>query len=669
MRRRRVGRMATAERASLMAHVLGVVPATARGAIYDYLCATEAPPGTRVSMELRRKIVRGVTVGPGTSGLPPEKLKTCTLLNEPPLSPGMTDFLLRAAEYLCTPPGDLLHMIDRSLGIDLKPPRRSAADKHPPPDPLHASVQLNDEQQAAVRAVIEHPPGYAAFLLDGITGSGKTEVYGEIIAALLQQKKQVLVLMPEVGLALQAADRFEKRFGVRPPCRFSDASPAELRRIRLGTAAGTLPLVIGARSALFLPFADLGAILVDEEHDGSYKQEEGLRYQARDMAVLRARCENIPVVLGTATPSLETHINALNGRYTRLTLRQRFGAAGLPAVHVVDMRGQARGNLSAPLRDALRRTKDAGRQSLLYINRRGYAPLAICRRCGARQACDQCDGAMSVCDYGRTVRCGRCGGMHPLPKRCEKCGGADTFTACGTGVERLEEEVRALFPDMRCAVISSDVVEHPKDLQELLDKVRSGGTDVLIGTQMIAKGHHFPLLTCVGVVDADLGLNGGDLRASENTYRLIEQVGGRAGREADAGEVYIQTHDPAHPVIRALAERDRDGFLAAETDIRRAGGYPPFGGLAAVIFSSEDEPLLQKVTLEAAAVLPSDPELTVFGPAPALFYRVRNRYRVRFLFKLPRRTGFAALFREWPSRFKLPAAVRMTLDIDPYTFY
>ncbi len=632
---------------------------------YHYLAPSALPVGTRVQVPFGKRSVRGVVVGLGDKNdCPPHKLKPLTVLNEPALSHGMVQFIVRAADYVCASAGEVLALVDRGVMPPLKRPRAAVLK----PAATDATMALNPEQAAAATQIVGSFGQYATFLLDGVTGSGKTAVYLEVCAQAMQRGQQVLVLLPEIALTMQMADRFEQRFGVRPPCWSSEATPAQKRTMREGLQNGTLNVLIGARSALFLPMHNPAAIIIDEEHDNSYKQDEGLRYQGRDMAVLRAHCEKFVTVLGSATPALETHINAQQQRYTRLTLTKRYGEAALPTLHVVDMREQPRGALSVPLREAMQHTHAQRQMSLLYVNRRGYAPLMLCKRCGAREQCASCDVPMSLHQYGQRLQCHACGHTRSVPKRCETCGGQDSFTACGYGVERLAEEVHALWPDWRIKVLSSDCKESPTALAELLNEVKQGHVDVLIGTQMVAKGHDFAQLTCVGVVDADLGLAGADPRAAENTFQLIEQVAGRAGRGTMAGQVYIQTHDPQHAVIVALLNRDRDGFLAAQANMRRIAGYPPFGGLAAVIASSENEPALRTWAQQAAQALPVMADMSVYGPTPALFYKVRNRYRVRFLFKTPRRTAFASYFQQWQAAIKVPAHIRLSIDIDPYTF-
>ena len=428
-------------------------------------------------------------------------------------------------------------------------------------------------------------------VLDGVTGSGKTETYFAALAAALAKGRQALVLLPEIALGAQWLERFRERFGALPAQWHSDISEAERRDTWRAVAAGRARVVVGARSALFLPFPELGLIVVDEEHDTSYKQEDGVIYQARDMAVLRASLAHIPIVLVSATPSLETVVNVARGRYQRVALPRRHASAELPTVRLVDMRRErieAGRFLAPPLVAELAATFEAGEQALLFLNRRGYAPLTLCRACGHRFECPSCTAWLVEHRFTGRLLCHHCGHAEAVPACCPECLAAGALVPCGPGVERLLEEVTARFPAARAALMVSDLLSGPRAAAELAQAMTERRYDVLIGTQIVAKGHHFPMLTLVGVVDADLGLTGGDLRAAERTYQLLHQVGGRAGRAEHKGRVLIQTFMPDQPVMKALASGDRDRFLEAEAAARRAAGLPPFGRLAALIVSAGD---------------------------------------------------------------------------------
>ncbi|MGH7124195.1 MAG: primosomal protein N', partial [Stellaceae bacterium] len=459
-----------------------------------------------------------------------------------------------------------------------------------PPDWRHPGPMLSPEQSEAADALVAavRREEFSVTLVDGVTGSGKTEVYFQAVAAALEAGRQVLVLLPEIALSVQWLDRFARRFGVRPAEWHSDLTQAERRHTWRGVAEGRIPVVVGARSALFLPFPKLGLIVIDEEHDLSYKQEDGVIYHARDMGIVRGSISRLPVVLVSATPSLETVVNVEQGRYRRLHLPERHAGAAMPEVRVIDMRRQRLERqrfLAAPLVAALDATLQAGEQAILFLNRRGYAPLTLCRTCGHRFQCSNCTAWLVEHRFVRELQCHHCGHLETMPEFCPACGAAGTLAACGPGVERLAEEVSARFPKARLAVVASDTLTGPRAVAELVRGVEGRTVDVLIGTQVMAKGHHFPLLTLVGVVDADLGLSGGDLRAAERTFQLLHQVAGRAGRAERPGQVFLQTYMPDHPVIKALAANDRDRFLATESDERREHGWPPFGRLAALILS------------------------------------------------------------------------------------
>jgi primosomal protein N' (replication factor Y) (superfamily II helicase) len=541
------------------------------------------------------------------------------------------------------------------------------------PDGRLSGPALSADQQAAARHLVARVEegSFRVTLLDGVTGSGKTETYFAALAAVLAAGKQALVLLPEIALGAQWLERFRRRFGVAPAEWHSDIGRTRRREVWRAVACGRAPVVVGARSALFLPFPKLGLIIVDEEHDLSYKQEEGVPYQARDMAVLRASLAKIPIVLVSATPSLETVVNVARGRYERVVLPRRLRAASLPEVRLVDLR-RARCEpgrfLSPPLVAEMRARLEAGEQTLLFLNRRGYAPLTLCRACGHRFECPNCTAWLVAHRFTGQLLCHHCGHGEPLPLFCPECLAADALSACGPGVERVQEEVAARFPAARMALMVSDLLSGPRAAAELATAMTERRYDVLIGTQIVAKGHHFPLLTLVGVVDADLGLQGGDLRAAERTYQLLHQVGGRAGRAERPGRVLIQTTLPEHPVMKALEAGDRDRFLAAEAAMRRAAGLPPFGRLAALILAGAAVEAVDFAARALARAAPRLPGLTVLGPAPAPLAILRGRHRRRFLVKASREVALQAVVSEWLSRVRLESSVRLQVDIDPYSF-
>ena len=546
---------------------------------------------------------------------------------------------------------------------------------YPRLDPDLPGVSLAGEQVAAADALISAVAlgGYSTTLLKGVTGSGKTEVYLEAVAECLRAGRQALVLLPEIALTADFLTRVEARFGARPAEWHSGVTVTERRRVWRMLATGQAQLVVGARSALFLPFRELGLIVVDEEHDSSYKQEEGVLYNARDMAVLRAAICGAPVVLASATPSLESWANAEAGRYGRLDLGSRFGPAELPGMLAIDMRSEKLASdrwISETLAAAVTAGIARGEQALLFLNRRGYAPVTLCRACGHQVGCDDCDARMVEHRFLKRLVCHQCGATKPLPQACPSCGVAGRMAPVGPGVERLAEEVAARFPDARVAVLSSDLFGSARALKEQIGLIAAGAADIIIGTQIVAKGHNFPLLTLVGVIDADLGLQGSDLRAAERTFQLMRQVAGRAGRAERKGVALLQTFQPEHPVIRAILGGDEEAFWRAEAEERRAAGVPPYGRMAGIILSSPDVTQIFDIGGELAR---RDGPLhrigaQVFGPAPAPIARVRGRHRVRLLVKAGKTAPLQQALAEWVAQVKLPANVRLAIDIDPQSF-
>ncbi len=541
------------------------------------------------------------------------------------------------------------------------------------PDWQRPGPELSPAQREAASelAATVAKGGFGVTLLDGVTGSGKTEVYFAAIAAALAQGRQALVLLPEIALSAQWLARFAERFGGAPAEWHSDLSPSQRAATWREIAEGQAKVVVGARSALFLPFADLGLIVADEEQDAAFKQEDGVFYHARDMAVVRASIAKIPTVLVSATPSLETMVNVQQGRYRHLNLPSRHGLARLPEIRVIDMRraGHLRQRFLAPeLADALAATLAAREQAMLFLNRRGYAPLTLCRSCGHRMNCPNCTAWLVEHRFLGQLQCHHCGHSERQPPLCPSCGAASSFAPCGPGVERLAEEVTARFPGARLAIMASDTLTSPRAAAELMAAVEGHEIDILIGTQVVAKGHHFPLLTLVGAIDADLGLSGGDLRAAERTFQLLHQVAGRAGRADRPGVVYLQTYMPDNAVIRALVANDRDRFLATEAEARAAAGLPPFGRLASLILSAPDAEAADFAARAFARAAPHMPGVETWGPAPAPLTILRARHRRRFLVKAGKRVHLQAVLREWLTRVKVANQVRVQVDIDPYSF-
>ena len=545
----------------------------------------------------------------------------------------------------------------------------------PRPDPDHTVVEFSGDQDQAVtglRSAVD-AANFSVTLLDGVTGSGKTEVYFEAVARALQQGRQVLIMLPEIALTSQFMNRFENRFGCAPVEWHSALAGAERGRLWKAVASGEGRVVVGARSALFLPYRDLGLIVVDEEHDGGFKQDDRVNYHARDMAVVRARMGDFPAVLASATPAIESHVNARTGRYRHLVLPGRFSGTELPEITAIDLRTEQpdKGRWLAPrLVNEIAECLERGQQSLLFLNRRGYAPLTLCRACGHRLECPQCTAWLVEHRFKHRLNCHHCGFSLPVPKGCPKCGAEDSMAACGPGVERVAEEVAERFPDARLALLSSDLIPGLTEMREVIKSIERGEADIIIGTQLVAKGHHFPNLNLVGIVDGDLGLSqGADPRAGERTFQLLHQVTGRAGRAGIRGRAFIQTHLPEHPVMAAIISGDRETFLDREIESRQAGLLPPYGRLAAVIISAKDKETAERTARDVCHRAPPAERIIVLGPAEAPIAVIRGRHRWRLLLKAPREVDMQTYVREWLSRLPpLKGDLRLHVDIDPYSF-
>ena len=546
------------------------------------------------------------------------------------------------------------------------------------------TVQLNAEQSAAaaeIAAAIDQG-GYSAFVLDGITGSGKTQVYFDAAWRAYSHGKSVLLMMPEIALTAQFISRYEHRFGAPPVVWHSNLTAARRRAIWRGVLTGKIRMVVGTRSALFLPWQDLGLIVVDEEHDTSYKQEDMGNYHARDMAVLRAKISGFPIVLTSATPSAETLQNVADGKYRCLKLTARFGGATVPTIETIDMRANRplpynlpsdnesaapqNGYLSPNLCNAIQETLNAGRQTMLFINRRGFAPIVQCKKCGWVAQCPDCSVGMTYHKHMGKLLCHMCGRMAPMPTKCPNCG--DNVSCRGAGLEKIQEEVSIKFPSARTALVSSDTIISRQALERIVHKMENGETDIVIGTQILAKGHHFPNLTLVGVVDADMGLFGTDFRAAEHTVQQLFQVAGRAGRGDAPGRVLLQTYQPENPVLTAICNGNRDAFMASDMAARRAAKMPPYGQLIAVIIESQRETVLKKFCADLSAAAPTAAGVKIMGPIAAQIYQVRNWYRMRFLVAGDARAKLQPLVRHWIDKVRTPSNVRVKLDVNPQNF-
>lgn len=545
----------------------------------------------------------------------------------------------------------------------------------PLPNPDFTQTKFTETQLQAVdrlKATVKNKT-YSVTLLDGVTGSGKTEVYFEAVDETLRGKGQILILLPEIALTSQFITRFEKRFGCEPVPWHSGLGASERGRIWRAVAQGEARAVVGARSGLFLPFKDLRLIIVDEEHDASFKQEDRATYHGRDMAVVRASISKCPIILASATPSIESVVNAKQERYQHVELKERFEGRQLPPITAIDLRENPpdKGNwLSPVLIDLMTETFKKGEQSLLFLNRRGYAPLTLCRSCGLRFDCPQCSAWLVEHRFRNKLQCHHCGFTTPLPKTCPKCEAKDSLVPCGPGIERVSEEVVERFPDARVATLSSDLAPNVAALREILRSIEEGEADIIIGTQLVAKGHNFPNLTMVGIVDGDLGTaHGGDPRAAERTFQLLHQVTGRAGRAALAGKGYVQTHDPSHPVIQALISGDREEFIEREIAGRHGAGLPPFGRLASLVISAKNRDLAAQYARDLALCAPPAKSIDLLGPAEAPIAVIRGRHRYRLLLKAPKEADIQAYLRGWLDNAPKPKGdLRLSIDIDPYNF-
>ncbi len=692
--------------------------------------------GAFVEVPLGPRKVIGVIWGPGAGGWDPAKVRSVSrVLDVAPMRDEMREFLSKAAAYTLTPMTAMLRLATRSPGLGNPPsmqkvyrlgdgipdrmtPAREkvlavleefgglaftlrelaeqagvgasvvkglvtqgAVFEHDTPrdtpfpmlNPELPSKDLTEDQLTAV-AGLSGKDGYATTLLKGVTGSGKTEVYLEAVAACLKRGQQALVLLPEIALTAEFLTRVEARFGAKPAEWHSGVTMTERRRVWKMVGEGNAQLVVGARSALFLPYQNLGLIVVDEEHDSSYKQEDGVLYNARDMAVLRASLCGAKVVLASATPSLESWANAEAGKYTKVELTARFGAAQMPEMRAIDMRVEDLPGsrwISPTLQRQISERLEKGEQSLIFLNRRGYAPVTLCRACGAQIGCDHCDARMVEHRFLKRLMCHQCGETKPMPNVCPSCEVEGKLAPVGPGVERMAEEAREVFPDARIEVLSSDLYGSARALKAHIEAIAAGEADIIIGTQLVAKGHNFPLLTLVGVIDADLGLQGSDLRAAERTFQLMRQVAGRAGRAEKPGLALLQTFQPEHPVIHAILSGNEEGFWKAEASERAHAGVPPYGRMAGIVLSGPDVGPVFDLGNHLAR---NDGPLRavgaqVYGPAPAPIARVRGRHRVRLLVKAPKGVALQPALAKWTGGLKIPNGIRLSIDIDPQSFY
>jgi primosomal protein N' (replication factor Y) len=641
---------------------------------------TLAPRGAVLAMALKLpddSRPEAPRVGVRTTGAVPKRMTPARAR----VLAAAADGLARSKRELALAAGVSAGVVDGLLDEGVLEALALPEPQRPVPDPDHAAPRLSPAQAdaaaalaASVRAAAEGPP--PPILLEGVTGAGKTEVYFEAIAEALRQGGQSLILMPEIALTGQFLERFARRFGVRPGAWHSAVTGRRRERLYADVASGAAKVVVGARSALFLPYADLKLVVVDEEHDAGYKQEDGVHYHARDMAVIRARLEPAAIVLASATPSLESRVNAERGRYAHIRLPERFGGRTLPDIAAIDMRksGPPPGRwIAPPLAEAVEAATARGEQALLFLNRRGFAPLTLCRACGHRYECPNCTAWLVEHRFRRALVCHHCGHVERRPDHCPACGGVDTITPCGPGVERIAEEAASLFPGRRVITLSSDFPGGAERMRAELEAIAEGACDIVIGTQLVAKGHNFPLLSVVGVVDADLGLTSGDPRAAERTFQLLQQVTGRAGRGDKPGRALLQTYQPSHPVIAALLSGDAERFYAEEQAAREAARLPPFGRLAALVISGPDRDATHAHARELVRVAHGmgvlDADLSVLGPAEAPLAMIRGRHRVRILVRAARDRDLQGFLRDWLAAGPKPkGGIRVSVDVDPQSF-
>lgn len=638
---------------------------------YDYLSSLDLPAGSFVIAPFGRKKMMGVVWdrAPNTH-LDKSKIKEILeVLPYQALPLETIQFVNWVSAYTLAPLGAVLKM---ALLTDFEKESKKKLN-FPIPNPKHKTLSFSDSQLAAVEQITDQiSNGFAVSLLDGVTGSGKTEVYFEAIARAIEQGGQTLVLLPEITLTTAWLDRFEKRFGVKPALWHSGVTQKQRRDTWQAILKGEAKVIVGARSALFLPYEKLDLIIVDEEHDQSFKQEDGVLYQARDMAVVRAKIANCPIVLASATPSIETYCNVAQGKYYHIELKERFSGAVLPDIRLVDMRQKEKGPvrfISEELKNLIAENIQKKEQTLLFLNRRGYAPLMLCRACGERIKCPHCAAFLVEHKKRNVLQCHHCGYIRRIPKECPTCGQEETLVACGPGVERIHEEASSLFPSARLCMVTSDTLNNPKEFAVLLEKIKNNEIDILIGTQILAKGHHFSNLTLVGVIDADMGLSGGDLRAGERTFQLLHQVTGRAGREQKKGTAVLQTYVPDNLVIQSLQNNDRETFMEQEIMTREMLQMPPFGQLAAMILSGKNEQAVVDTAKKIVSMAPFLDGFDVLGPTPAPIALLRGKFRYRLLIKAQKDVKMQNILNCWMSKVIIPSNVSLRIDINPYSFF
>jgi primosomal protein N' (replication factor Y) len=642
-------------------NIVSVLPVGPFGSSYSYFCRQKLSVGTTVEVPFGRRSAVGIVTDDEV--ISDANLKTVAKVFDFNLGSLNCDFLKWVSDYTLIPRGSILKMM-------LAEPSVFTAKINVPPKAVPFSsnfseIQLNDDQTDAFNRIMQN--GARPFLLNGVTGSGKTETYLSVVKDVLRQNRQVLILFPEIALTGQIIRRIEKYFGIRPAVWNSQITPKHKREAWIRAVSGEPCVVVGARSALFIPFTNLGLIVADEEHDSSYKQEEGGFYNARDMAVVRGHLGKIPVILSSATPSVESCVNARNGKYGYAFLKNRFGSSGMPFVELTDMRqNRFRGFVSPILLNEIKAVLSRREQCLIYLNRRGYAPVVLCKSCGEKIACPNCSARLVYHRNADRLLCHLCNHETRVPKICAACGAEDSHIPFGPGIERIFEELGKKLPEARIEMVSSET--SPSGIEKLLDKISNNEIDIVIGTQILAKGHHFPNITLAGVIDGDPGLNSADLRASERTYQLISQVAGRAGRADKPGKILIQTFNPEHSLYSALRSPDPQDFIRLEIESRRRNELPPFSRLASIIVSGTNRELTEQVARDLGKI-PCPPSVRLFGPAPAPIFLLRGRTRWRLLLKTTGNASLGRIAERLVSARKTPRSVKIQVDIDPVSFF
>jgi len=636
---------------------------------YDYLSLDPLELGTLVSVPFRNKEMKGIVWHDSLEEIPSEKLKKITKVHEEfKLEKRLISFLDFFHKYNLVPISKLFKLVIPQDKLIEESNISNTSDNLALPS--ETSLKLTELQEEVAKRVIDSvkKEKFDRFLVDGVTGSGKTEIYFEAVNEVLKKGNQVLILLPEISLVDSLVNRIHKRFGFKPHVWHSETKSSRKKEAWKDIYSGKAKIIVGARSSLFLPFKSLNLIIVDEEHDTTYKQQDQIIYNARDMAIARGSFENSTVILVSATPSLETLFNAKENKYHHLNLPNRIGKAGMPDIKAIDMRKEKMEKdswISPTLKSSILETLEAGEQVLLFLNRRGYAPLTICKSCGEKIGCSKCDSFLVHHKAKNRLLCHQCGYTEIFKDKCKSCNSENSFLQYGPGIERLLEETIKAFPNKSVSSISSD---NSKDFLKTMESLSKGDIDVIIGTQIISKGYHLPNLTLVGVIDADLGLASSDLRASEHTFQLLQQVSGRSGRDEKEGKALIQTYYPHHPVINSLIKNDRDEFTEAELAMRERSNLPPFGRLANITISDTDEERLIKFNKHLASLTPRTKRIKIFGPAPAPITKIRNRYRYKFLVKADKTINIQKFIENWISDIKKPNSIRLLIDIDPYNF-